>query len=144
VLCKTRLMKAASLLALSVSVGVQGLAGAQAPNSAQAPAGAHAPTSGQPANRSGCSLHLEITDEDGKALPKAFVLVHGEHGSNQPLTPDKTGQVKTNLHAGMYDLFISASGFVPQAQILDLRSCKPVNINLMLTIDSEHSDSEGL
>jgi hypothetical protein len=60
------------------------------------------------------------------------------------LTPDKTGQVKTNLHAGMYDLFISASGFVPQAQILDLRSCKPVNINLMLTIDSEHSDSEGL
>jgi hypothetical protein len=137
-------MKAASLLALSVSVGVQGFAGAQAPNGAPAPAGAHTPTSGQPANRSGCSLHLEITDEDGKALPKAFVLVHGEHGSNQPLTPDKTGQVKTNLHAGMYDLFISASGFEPQAQILDLRSCKPLDLNLMLKIDSEHSEPEGL
>jgi hypothetical protein len=125
------LIKAASLLTLSVSVGVQ------------APAGAQAPNSGQPAHRSGCSLHLEITDEDGKALPKAFVLVHGEHGSNQPLTPDKNGQVKTNLHAGMYDLFISASGFVPQAQILDLRSCKPVDVNLMLTIDSEHSEGDG-
>jgi hypothetical protein len=107
-------------------------------------AGGQAPTSGQPpAHRYGCFLHLEITDEDGKALPKAFVLVHGEHGSNQQLTPDKTGQVKINLHAGMYDLFVSASGFVPQAQIADLRSCKQVDVNLMLTIDSEHSDGEG-
>ena len=126
-LCKTRVMTAACLLALSVAAGGQ------------------APASGQPpAHRSGCSLHLDITDEDGKALPKAFVLVHGEHGSNQQLTPDKTGQVRINLHAGMYDLFVSASGFVPQAQIVDLRSCKPVDLNLMLTIDSEHSDGDGL
>ena len=126
-LTKTRVMTAASLLALGVAAGGQ------------------VPTAGQsPAHRSGCSLHLEITDEDGKALPKAFVMVHGEHGSNQPLTPDKTGQVRTNLHAGMYDLFVSASGFAPQAQIVDLRSCKPVDVNLMLTIDSEHSGGDGL
>lgn len=92
----------------------------------------------------GCSVHLAITDEDGKALPKAFVLVHGEHGINQQFTPDKDGHVKTTLHAGMYDLFVSAMGFNPQAQILDLRTCKPVNLNLMLTIDSEHSDNDGL
>jgi uncharacterized membrane protein len=92
---------------------------------------------------SGCSLHLAITDEDGKALPKAFVLVHGEHGSNQQFTLDKNGQVKTNLHAGMYDLFVSAMGFMPQAQIVDLRSCKPVEMNLMLTLDSEHSDNDS-
>jgi hypothetical protein len=119
-------MLAAFLLALSVA------AGAQAGNGGQAPA-----------HRSGCSLHLAITDEDGKALPKAFVMVHGEHGSNQPLAPDKAGQVRTNLHAGMYDLFISASGFEPQAQILDLRSCKPVDLNLTLKIDSEHTEPEG-
>ena len=92
---------------------------------------------------SGCPVHLAVTDEDGKALPKAFVLVHGEHGSNQQFTPDKNGQVKTTLHAGMYDLFVSAMGFVPQAQIVDLRSCKPADLNLMLTLDSEHSGSEG-
>lgn len=90
-----------------------------------------------------CALHVHITDEDGKDLPKAFVLVHGEHGSNQQFTPDKTGQVKTSMHAGMYDLFVSAMGFVPQAQIVDLRACKPVDVNLMLTIDSEHSDHDG-
>ena len=95
-----------------------------------------------PAKPSGCSFHLAITDEDGKALPKAFVLVHGEHGINQQFTPDKNGQVKASLHAGIYDVFVSAMGFVPQAQILDLRSCKPVNVNLMLTIDSEHSDND--
>ncbi len=96
-----------------------------------------------PPKSSGCSLHLAVTDEDGKALPKAFVLVHGEHGSNQQFTPDKNGQVKTSLHAGMYDLFVSAMGFVPQAQIVDLRSCKPVDLNLTLGIDSEHSENDG-
>jgi len=97
-----------------------------------------------PPKPSGCSLQLAVTDEDGKALPKAFVLVHGEHGNNQQFTPDKNGHVKTNLHAGMYDLFVSAMGFVPHAQIVDLRSCKPVDLNLMLTIDAEHSDNSGL
>jgi hypothetical protein len=95
-----------------------------------------------PVNHPGCSLHLQITDEDGTALPKAYVLVHGEHGSNQELPPDKTGQVKASLHSGMYDLFVSASGFNPQAQIVDLRACKPVDLNLTLSIDSEHS-SDG-
>jgi len=104
---------------------------------------ASAPAQAPPKN-SGCSLRVEITDEDGKALPKAFVLIHGEHGSNQQFTPDKDGNVKTNLHSGMYDLFVSAMGFVPQAQILDLRTCKPVDLNITLAIDSEHSDNEGL
>jgi len=126
-------MMAASLLALSVAAGAQVTASGQAGTGGKGPA-----------HPSGCPLHLEITDEDGKALPKAFVMVHGEHGSNQPLAPDKTGQVRTNLHAGMYDLFISASGFEPQAQILDLRSCKPVDLNLTLKIDSEHTEPEGL
>ena len=102
-----------------------------------------AATAQPPSNHSGCSLHVHITDEDGTDLSKAFVFVHGEHGSNQQLTPDKTGQAKINLHSGMYDLFVSASGFYPQAEIVDLRSCKPVNLNLMLTLDSEHSETNG-
>jgi uncharacterized membrane protein len=96
-----------------------------------------------PAKGTACPLHLQVTDEDGTALPKAFVFVHGEHGTNQQFTPDKAGSVKANLHSGLYDLFVSASGFNPQAQILDLRSCKPVDLNLMLTLDSEHTEKEG-
>lgn len=111
---------------LAISVG---LLGAAVGAGAQAPPGR-------------CPLHVHVTDEDGKDLPKAFVMLHGEHGSNQPLSPDKTGQVKISLHSGLYDLFVSAMGFVPQAQIVDLRTCKPVDVNLMLTIDSEHSGND--
>ena len=107
------------------------------------PAVSLAPAAQPAAKSSPCPVHVQITDEDGKALPEAFVLVHGEHGSNQQFTPDKTGQLKVNLHAGMYDLFVSASGFLPQAQLLDVRSCKPRDINLMLTIDSDQSDDNG-
>ena len=96
-----------------------------------------------PPRPAACALHVHVTDEDGAPLPKAFVLVHGEHGINQQFTPDKTGLVKASLHSGMYDLFVSAMGFNPQAQIVDLRTCKPLDVNLMLTIDSEHSSSDG-
>jgi hypothetical protein len=96
-----------------------------------------------PAAKSACSLHVQITDEDGKALPKAFVYLHNERGTNQQVTPDRNAQFKMNLRLGVYDLFVSAPGFVPQAQVVDLRSCKPVELNLMLTIDTEHTDDSG-
>lgn len=116
------------MLMTAALLGPTGIAGAQ-------------PATPKPAP---CALRVHITDEDGAALPKAFVLVHGEHGNNQQFTPDKSGEVKANLHSGMYDLFVSAMGFNPQAQIVDLRTCKPLDLNLMLTIDSEHSGSDGL
>jgi hypothetical protein len=93
-----------------------------------------------PPNKSVCSLHVQITDEDGKALPKAFVYLHNERGTNQQVTPDRNAQFKMNLRLGLYDLFVSAPGFVPQAHVVDLRACKPVDLNLMLTIDTEHTD----
>jgi hypothetical protein len=94
----------------------------------------------QPASRpSACSLHLKITDEDGTALPKAFVYVHNDRGTNQQANPDRTGQVKTSLRPGLYDLFVAAPGFTPMAQIVDLRSCKPQSLNLMMTFDAEHA-----
>ena len=55
---------------------------------------------------------------------------------------DKNGQFKTNLHAGMYNLFVCAMDFVPQAQILDLRYCKPAELNVTLAINSEHSEND--
>ena len=50
-----------------------------------------------------CPLHVQITDEDGTALPKAFVFIHNERGTNQQATPDRTGQVKASLRPGLYD-----------------------------------------
>ena len=99
----------------------------------------------QPAPKpSACSLHVHVTDEDGANLPKAFLFIHSEHGANQEPALDRTGQAKLSLHAGMYDLFVSAAGFLPQAHIVDLRSCKPAEVNLMLTIDAEHTENSGL
>ena len=96
-----------------------------------------------PERATACALHVTITDEDGTPLPKAFVFIHNERGANQQATPDKTGQFKLSLHSGLYDMFISAIGFLPQAQIVDLRTCKPANINLMMTIDSEHTNNDN-
>ena len=94
----------------------------------------------QPApQRPACSLHVQITDEDGAPIEKAFVLIHNESGakSDQQMAPDRRGKFKTNLHSGIYALFVSSAGFMPVAQVVDLRSCKPLEINLMLTIDAE-------
>jgi hypothetical protein len=89
-----------------------------------------------------CPLHVQVTDEDGTALPKAFVLVHNERGTNQQATPDREGQVKMSLRSGLYDLFVAAPGFTPVAQVVDLRTCKPQNVNLMMTLDAEHSGGD--
>ena len=104
-----------------------------------APQGARAQAAPE---RPACALHGQITDEDGGPLPKAFVFLHGDRGAkvNQQVAVDRHGEFKINLHAGLYNLFVSSSGFAPVAQVLDLRSCKPVNVNLMLTIDAEHPE----
>jgi hypothetical protein len=94
----------------------------------------------QPASEpTSCPLHVQVTDEDGTALPKAFVFIHDERGANQQAAPDRTGQIKASLRPGLYDLFVAAPGFVPSAQIVDLRTCKPQSLNLMMTLDAEHT-----
>ncbi len=92
-----------------------------------------------------CSLHVSVTDEDGAPINKAFALIHSDRGakvSQQPVL-DASGKFRLNLRPNLYSLFISSAGFVPVAQILDLRACKPVNINLMLTIDTEHMENDN-
>ena len=91
-----------------------------------------------------CALHAQITDEDGGAITHAFVLIHSDSGTklNQQVTLDSSGKFKIALRRGLYSLFLSSSGFVPVAQIVDLRSCKPLNLNLMMTIDSEQAETD--
>ena len=90
-----------------------------------------------------CSLHVQVTDEDGGMVDRAFVLIHSDTGVklSQQLVLDQTGQTKIALRPQLYDLFVSSAGFAPVAQIVDLRSCKPLDINLMLVLDSEHGET---
>jgi hypothetical protein len=89
-----------------------------------------------------CALHAQITDEDGGAIARAYVLIHSDYGTklNQQVNLDPTGKLKISLRRGLYSLFVSSPGFVPIAQIVDLRSCKPLNLNLMMLIDSDHME----
>ena len=90
-----------------------------------------------------CSLHLQITDEDGGAI-RAFVLIHSDRSLkiNQQVPVDANGKLKAALRPGIYDLFVAAAGFVPIAQIHDLRSCKPQSLNIMMTFDAEHAPGD--
>jgi len=91
-----------------------------------------------------CVLHAQITDEDGGAITRAFVLIHSDYGTklNQQINLDPSGKFKITLRRGVYSLFISSPGFVPVAESLDFRSCKPLNLNLMLTIDPDHTETD--
>ena len=106
--------------------------------------GVSAASAAQPADTKTCPLHVQITDEDGGVISHAFVLLHGDRSVKltEQVPLDAKGAAKVNLRAGLYDLFVSSPGFLPVAQIVDLRSCKPVSVNLMLLVDSEHVESD--
>jgi hypothetical protein len=91
-----------------------------------------------------CALHAQITDEDGGPITRAFVLIHSDYGTklNQQVNLDPSGKFKISLRRGLYSLFVSSPGFVPIAEIVDFRSCKPLNLNLMLTIDPDHAETD--
>lgn len=91
-----------------------------------------------------CALHAQITDEDGSAITHAFVLIHSDYGTklNQQVNLDPSGKFKITLRRGVYSLFVSSPGFAPAAEIVDFRSCKPLNLNLMLTIDPDHAETD--
>jgi hypothetical protein len=91
-----------------------------------------------------CALHAQITDEDGGVITRAFVLIHSDYGTklNQQVSLDPSGKFKITLRRGLYSLFVSSPGFAPVAQILDFRSCKPLNLNLMMTIDPDRTQTD--
>jgi hypothetical protein len=92
-----------------------------------------------------CALHAQITDEDGGAITRAFVLIHSDYGTklNQQVNLDSSGKFKITLRRGVYSLFVSSPGFVPVAEVVDFRSCKPLNLNLMMTIDPDHTENDA-
>ena len=98
----------------------------------------------QPPPAPSCPLHAQITDEDGGAITRAFILIHSDYGTklNQQVNLDPAGKFKIALRRGVYSLFVSSPGFAPLAEIVDLRSCKPLNLNLMMTIDPDRPETD--
>jgi hypothetical protein len=91
-----------------------------------------------------CPLHAQITDEDGGAITHAFILIHSDYGTklNQQVNLDLGGKFKIALRRGVYSLFVSSPGFAPLAEIVDFRSCKPLTLNLMMTINPDHPETD--
>lgn len=91
-----------------------------------------------------CTVRGQITDEDGGRIATLYALIHNDaRATNQQVIVDANGRFKAGLRPGLYDLFVSSPGLMPQAQVIDLRACKPMELHLMLPLDAEHPAPEG-
>ena len=98
-----------------------------------------------PSPRHACILQAKITDEDGGAI-RAFAFLRTKRPpvTNRTAPVDADGRFKLSLAPGFYDLFVSAPGFQPLAQTIDLHSCQPLDLNLTLFFNpDEHRDSDS-
>jgi hypothetical protein len=88
-----------------------------------------------------CTLHAVVTDEDGATIHGIFAVVRAKRpvAAPQPVPISPTGAFRVTLAPALYDLFVTAAGFQPLSEVVDLRSCQPVDLNLMLLLDSEHA-----
>ena len=88
-----------------------------------------------------CNVHGRIADPPGAATNRAFVLVHSSAWSTtQQVTLTDNAEFSLELKPGLYALFADAVGFVPIAKIIDMRSCKPVTLNIKMQVDLAHMD----
>ena len=92
-----------------------------------------------------------VKDPSGAVIPGATVTIHNPvTGFERTASTDASGQFEfTNVPYNHYHLVVSATGFSPHVQDLDLNSPVPVNLNLSLeltggkttvTVTSESTD----
>jgi len=82
-----------------------------------------------------------VTDPTGAVIPGASVdLVNAVSGLKRTVSSDATGQfVFTNIAFNPYRISVSAAGFAPLSQTVDLRSTVGVNLKLVLQIAAADS-----
>jgi hypothetical protein len=82
-----------------------------------------------------------VTDPTGAVIPGASVdLVNALSGLKRTVSSDATGQfVFTNIAFNPYRISVSAAGFAPLSQTVDLRSTVGVNLKLVLQIAAADS-----
>ena len=89
-----------------------------------------------------CAVRGRITDPMDAAINRAFVLVHSDAWVKitQQVTLTDNGEFSLQLKPGIYAFFADSPGFVPVAKIIDTRSCRTLNLNIKMRVDSEHME----
>ena len=98
----------------------------------------------QPTSESqGGSLKGSVTDAAKNVfILHTFVLLRhsGSHGITT-VTPGKDGQLDQALEPGVYDVFVTADGFVPSCKKLKITTGQTTTFNVRLKPDLEHLQS---
>jgi Carboxypeptidase regulatory-like domain len=87
-----------------------------------------------------CAFTGRIADPLGAAIARAYILVHSDRWLrvNHVIAVNENGEFRAQLGPGLYDFFVGSPGFMPFAREIDLRSCKPVTLNVKMKVDIEH------
>jgi len=95
-----------------------------------------------PAASKTCSFHGRISDTVGAAINRAFVLVYSDRLEkvSRQVSLNEYAEFAVELEPGLYDLFTASPGFVPVAKIINIRTCKPVDLKLKMQVDMEHME----
>jgi len=91
-------------------------------------------------------LVVQVTDESNAPVSRAFVYIHngvgeeyanfnGQIGDIKP-TLDRNGRVEVRLSTTYYDLFVAASGFLPDCRVVHIEPGKTTEINVKLHPDT--------
>ena len=105
---------------------------------------------GTPAQGQASTSTIQVTDQLGAVIGKAFVLLHAdalERENPKPFSMDlrtsSEGEAKAELPSGFYDLFVASTGFAPHCEKIRVRHGKPVTVKIVLKLDKLMSNEYG-
>ena len=70
-------------------------------------------------------------------IVKAFVLVHQPEGKKDFIVKVSNGKFELSLAPGLYDVFVSASGFAPTCQRIKISAGQSAAFNPRLLAESD-------
>jgi len=93
-------------------------------------------TAGAAGSNNSGTVRGTVTDPSGAVIPGATVrLINGVSGLNQSVQTDAAGQFTfANVPFNPYRISVSADGFAPMSQSLEIRSVVGTSINLVLNV----------
>ncbi len=80
----------------------------------------------------------QVSDATANApIVKAFVLVHQPEGKKDFIVKVSNGKFELSLAPGLYDVFVSASGFAPTCQRIRISAGQSAAFNPRLLAESD-------
>jgi len=81
----------------------------------------------------------QVSDAANAPIAKAFVLVHQPEGKKDFIVKVSNGRFELSLPPGLYDVFVSASGFSPSCKRIKISAGRSAVFNPLLQADSGSS-----